>query len=82
MKDQKIDRKDQTIFAINTAKVFSGNFLSQAILILTTPVITRLFPPEEFGLFGVFATIVSFLTVVICLKYELAIVVTERIFVE
>jgi O-antigen/teichoic acid export membrane protein len=38
------------------------------------PIITRLYSPEDFGVFAVFGALLAIVTVVVCLRYELAIV--------
>jgi len=51
----------------------SGTTLSQLILILATPLLTRLFTPEDFGIFTIFTTFMSVISVGACLRYEAAI---------
>jgi len=58
-------------------KLVSGTTLAQAITILTAPIITRLFAPEAFGLLNVFTSLITIFTVVICLRYEFAIVLPD-----
>ena len=43
------------------------------LVVLTSPVLTRLYTPEDFGVLAVYASIVSVLVVVTSLRYELAI---------
>jgi O-antigen/teichoic acid export membrane protein len=50
-----------------------GSILAQMVGILSTPIITRLFSPEDFGLFAVYLSITSVITIVASLRYELAI---------
>jgi O-antigen/teichoic acid export membrane protein len=56
-----------------------GSAFAQAILFLATPVITRLYGPEEYGLFGVFGVVVTLLTPVcgLCLSSALALAEDE-----
>jgi O-antigen/teichoic acid export membrane protein len=60
---------------INTSSIYAigGSGLSQALLLLAAPVLTRLYTPEEFGIFSVYIAVVSFLSMVVFLRYELAI---------
>jgi O-antigen/teichoic acid export membrane protein len=51
----------------------SGSLLAQMVGILSTPIITRLFSPQDFGLFAVYLSITSVITIVASLRYELAI---------
>jgi O-antigen/teichoic acid export membrane protein len=60
-------------FAGDALKLMSGTTAAQAIGILATPVLTRLYAPEAFGLVAVFGAVASLLGVIACLRYELAI---------
>lgn len=55
-----------TILAGSTA---IGKLLS----IITTPIITRLYKPEDFGLVAVYTSILGFIAAVVCLSYQYAI---------
>lgn len=56
----------------------SGTVVGQAILILTTPLITRLYTPEQFGVLAVFAGLLGTVSVVACLRFEMAIPLPKR----
>jgi O-antigen/teichoic acid export membrane protein len=51
----------------------SATAAAQAINILLAPVLTRMYSPADFGLYGVFLSLVTILNVVGTLRYELAI---------
>lgn len=51
----------------------SGTVIAQVISYAVTPLITRLFTPEDFGEIGVFLRIVAFLTALGTARYELTI---------
>lgn len=51
----------------------SGTIFGQALVILSSPFLTRLFSPEEFGLFAVFAGLATIGGVIAALRYEFAI---------
>ncbi len=55
----------------------SGTALSQGILIVATPILTRLFTPENFGILALYLAIVGTLSVVSSWKYELAIMLPD-----
>lgn len=65
-------------FAGDVIKLVSGTTLAQALGILATPILTRLYAPEAFGLLALFASIASLLGIVACLRYEYAIPLPER----
>lgn len=56
----------------------SGTVLAQAISYLLTPFITRLYSPEDFGIFGMMMRIVAFLAVVGAARYEYAIPLPKK----
>lgn len=64
-------------FFTSVLKLVSGTTLAQAITILTAPIISRLFAPDAFGVLTVFSALVTIISVVICLRYEFAIVLPE-----
>jgi lipopolysaccharide exporter len=65
-------------FLTNVLKLVSGTTLAQLITILTAPIITRLFFPEVFGILNVFSSIIAIISIIICLRYELAIMLPEN----
>lgn len=54
-----------------------GTTLAQALGFLFSPIQTRLFSPEVFGELSVFTSITGIVGVIICLRYELAIVLPK-----
>ena len=64
-------------FFSNVLKLVSGTTLAQAITILTAPIISRLFAPEAFGVLNVFTSLIGIVAIVICLRYEYAIMLPE-----
>jgi O-antigen/teichoic acid export membrane protein len=61
-------------FAGNVLKLAGGTALGQGLVVVSTPVITRLYTPEEMGILGIFMAFVGFLGVGDGLRYEMAIV--------
>jgi lipopolysaccharide exporter len=64
-------------FFSNVLKLISGTTLAQIITILTAPIISRLFAPEAFGVLNVFTSLIGIISIVICLRYEYAIMLPE-----
>lgn len=56
----------------------TGTSIAQLIPLLLTPVLTRLFSPEEFGIFNFFMPLVTFLSVIGAGRYEQAIVLPKK----
>ncbi|MFT7211662.1 MAG: O-antigen/teichoic acid export membrane protein [Granulosicoccus sp.] len=57
----------------NIAVLASGTAVAQVVPIVASPLLTRLYTPEEFGLLALYMAITSILTVVATGKYELAV---------
>jgi len=64
-------------FFSNVLKLVSGTTLAQVITILTAPIISRLFAPQAFGVLNVFTSLIGIVSIVICLRYEYAIMLPE-----
>ena len=70
--------KPSNSFSGNVLKLVSGTTFAQAISILTAPILTRLYAPEAFGIVALFTSIAGILGVIVCLRYEMAIMLPER----
>ena len=65
---QKIS--DGSEFKKNLVTLMSGVAIAQAIPILCSPILTRLFTPDDFGLYANFMAIAAFLIIVITRKMK------------
>lgn len=65
-------------FRKNLLVLLSGMAIAQLIPILASPVLTRFFSPESFGIFATFTAISAFALVPVTGKYELAIILPKR----
>jgi len=65
-------------FARNVVIVASGSAGAQAISLVFSPVITRLYGPEAFGLLGTFLALVTILSPVAAFCYPIAIVLPNK----
>lgn len=64
-------------FYKNFLLLSGSTILAQGLNILLSPIISRLYSPEEFGILTVFTTIIGILTISITLKYEWAIPIAK-----
>jgi len=64
-------------FARAVTVIAGGAALGQAVTVLISPLLTRLYSPADFGVFGVYASILGILTVVASLRYEFAILLPK-----
>lgn len=69
---KKISLDKKPIFTL-----IGGTAAGQAVSFLLAPITTRLFSPEVFGDLSVFTSITGIIGIVICLRYELTIVVPK-----
>lgn len=60
-------------FLGNVLILAGGTGLGQLIVILATPVLTRIYGPEEFGVLTVFISVMGLMIVISALRYEIAI---------
>ncbi len=65
-------------FAKNVLTLFSWNSLAQAVTLLSIPILTRIYTPEEFGAVALFIGIVNVFAVASNGQYDLAIVLPKR----
>ena len=64
-------------FVRNFLTLFTGSTLAQVILFAITPILSRLYSEELFGLYFVFTSIVMILKIITTLRFELAIVLPK-----
>lgn len=65
-------------FARNVVTLMTGTTFAQVLLILATPILTRLYSPGDFGVYSLYTSILGILAVIACCRYELAIVLPEK----
>lgn len=64
-------------FATDVFKLVTGTTFAQAIAIIASPILTRLYGPESFGFLAIFISITSIIGVIACMRYELAIMLPK-----
>ncbi len=64
-------------FAQNVLKIAGGTALGQGIVMLSSPVLTRIYTPEHFGLLSVYVSILSMILVIASMRYEVAITIAQ-----
>lgn len=60
-------------FGRNVVTLMTGTVIAQAIPIAISPILTRLYSPEEFGLFALYMGLAAILSVIVTGRYEQAI---------
>ena len=56
----------------------TGTIIAQAIPIAISPILTRIYRPEDFGLYAIFVAIITILGTVVSGRYELAIMLPKK----
>ena len=64
-------------FVKDVLTLATGTAIAQFIPFLIMPVITRLYTPEDFGFFSIFMSVVSGIAVIVCGRYDLAILLPK-----
>jgi len=65
-------------FARSVIVLAGGTAFGQAITVLVSPILTRLYKPEDFGVLAVYSSVLGILSVVASWRYELAIPLPEK----
>lgn len=65
-------------FSKSLITLLTGTTLAQGITLLISPILSRLFTPHDFGVFGTFLSIVSAIALIASLRYEIAIVLPKK----
>ena len=61
----------------NIALLTSGTIVAQAINIVATPILSRIYTPADFGLVGVYTAVVTICATLITLRYELRVLLPD-----
>ena len=64
-------------FTRNVITLVKGTTIAQAIPILISPILTRIYSPSEFGILAIYISLLSILSVISTGKYELAIMLPD-----
>lgn len=65
-------------FTKNVLTLMTGTTFAQALLILISPILTRLYSPVDFGVLTLYTSILNIIVVIASWRYELAIVLPEK----
>ncbi|MEA2017648.1 MAG: oligosaccharide flippase family protein [Campylobacterota bacterium] len=70
--------KPKSEFSRNVLTLMTGTTIAQAIPIAISPILTRIYTPEDFGIFALFISIVSIMAVVSTGKYEMSLILPKK----
>lgn len=64
-------------FKTNVITIFTGTTIAQAVPIAFSPILTRIYSPEQFGTLSLYISVVSIFSIIATLRYEHAIMLPE-----
>ena len=70
--------KPKSEFSRNVLTLMTGATVSQAIPIAITPILTRIYTPEDFGIFALYVSIATIFATIATGRYELAIMLPKK----
>lgn len=65
-------------FASDVLTLATGTVLAQALAVLAAPLLTRLYSPGDFGIYALFLSLTGIVSVIACLRYDLAIMLPDK----
>jgi len=78
MKIENLIKPFKSKFIQNVSILLTGNIAAQAIALLATPVITRLYLPSDFGIMTFIQSVAGVFTVIACMRYRYAIMLPKE----
>ena len=72
-----INRLKQSSYLLHIVTLMTGTLMAQAVMLLSVPILTRLYNPSEFGIYSLFFAIASMVGMVSSLSYEQAIMLPK-----
>lgn len=70
--------KPKSEFTRNVLTLMTGTTIAQAIPIAISPILTRIYTPEDFGIFALYISIASIFSIIATGRYELAIILPKK----
>lgn len=70
-------RSSKTSFSGDVLKLVSGTAMTQVLAIVASPIMTRLYGPQAFGIAALFASMTGIVAAIACLRYEPAVMLPE-----
>jgi len=70
--------KPKSEFTRNVLTLMTGTTMAQAIPLAASPILTRIYSPEDFGLFALFMSLAVIFSVIATGRYELAIMLPSK----
>ncbi|TFJ71372.1 hypothetical protein CKN91_05540 [Carnobacterium divergens] len=78
MRKKIVKHYKKSVFFQNLTKVFTGNVFAQLILVGISPLLTRVYSPSDFGVYGGYASLLGIFLVISSCAYEKAIPIEKK----
>lgn len=75
--EKRSDNSKKESFVFDVLTLAGGTIFSQILVILAAPILTRLYGPDDFGVWALYLSITSIISVVACMRYEYSIMLPE-----
>ncbi|HWQ49275.1 MAG TPA: oligosaccharide flippase family protein [Methanosarcina sp.] len=74
---KRFDNSKKKSFAFDVLTLTGGTTFAQILTILSVPILAHLYQPENFGVWALYSSITSIISVIICMRYEYSIMLPE-----
>lgn len=74
---KRFENSKKKSFAFDVLTLTGGTTFAQILTILSVPILTRVYQPENFGVWALYSSIISIISVIICMRYEYSIMLPE-----
>ena len=75
--EKPYENKKKESFASDVLTLAGGTTFAQILTIISVPVLTHLYRPEDFGVWALYISITSIISVIACMRYEYSIMLPE-----
>lgn len=73
-----LNRLKKIDFIRNVFILASGAVIAQFLTIIISPLLTRIYSPEDFGIFSFYVSIISVISVIVSLRFEVSILLPKK----
>lgn len=75
--EKRSDNSKKESFVFDVLTLAGGTTFAQILTVLAAPVLTRLYGPDDFGVWAIYLSITSIISVIACMRYEYSIMLPE-----
>lgn len=75
--EKRSDNSKKESFVFDVLTLAGGTTFAQILIVLAAPVLTRLYGPDDFGVWAIYLSITSIISVIACMRYEYSIMLPE-----